>query len=159
MDHFKGHPKVSYEIAKRICTGFKVSNRQKERIEQLVYYHDDGFTKGLDSVYKFRIELNWDDERLNQLIEVRRCDLMAHSKKGRETLHQLNDFIELYEKCKKERIFTLKELNLNGKDIQNCDIPKEKIKEVLKDCLKYVFYHPDKNDKETLMLYIRDVWK
>ena len=57
------------------------------------------------------------------------------------------------------RIFTLKELNLNGKDIQNCDIPKEKIKEVLKDCLKYVFYHPDKNDKETLMLYIRDVWK
>ena len=33
------------------------------------------------------------------------------------------------------------------------------IKEVLKDCLKYVFYHPDKNDKETLMLYIRDVWK
>ena len=159
VDHFKGHPKVSYEIAKRICTGFKVSNRQKERIEQLVYYHDDGFTKGLDSVYKFRIELNWDDERLNQLIEVRRCDLMAHSKKGRETLHQLNDFIELYEKCKKERIFTLKELNLNGKDIQNCDIPKEKIKEVLKDCLKYVFYHPDKNDKETLMLYIRDVWK
>lgn len=159
VDHFKGHPKVSYEIAKRICTGFKVSNRQKERIEQLVYYHDDGFTKGLDSVYKFRIELNWDDERLNQLIEVRRCDLMAHSKKGRKTLHQLNDFIELYEKCKKERIFTLKELNLNGKDIQNCDIPKEKIKEVLKDCLKYVFYHPDKNDKETLMLYIRDVWK
>lgn len=159
VDHFKGHPKISYEIAKRICISFQMSAKQTKEITQLVYYHDDGFKKGLDSIIWFRIQNQWSDDEMRQLMEVRRCDLLAHSKKGQETLIPFYDFVNLYEDCVKSRIFHVSELAIHGKDIlEYTDFRGKEIKEALNACLIYVFKNPDENQKERLLSYLK-LWK
>lgn len=159
IDHFKKHPLYSMEIAKRLCEELKMTSYQKEVIPTLVYYHDDGFKKGMDSIYYFRIELGWNEKMMDDLITIRRCDLLAHSKKGQETLKQLDEFVLLYEQVKKSSIFNVKELDINGNDIiSNTNLKGKQIKEALNACLKYCFYHPEQNKKELLLEYIGELW-
>ena len=49
------------------------------------------------------------------------------------------------------------QLALNGKDIiEATNLRGKQIQEALNMCLKYAFYHPEKNNKEDLLDKIKD---
>ncbi|MBB5182574.1 CCA tRNA nucleotidyltransferase [Catenisphaera adipataccumulans] len=160
IDHFKGHPLVSAQIAKRICRDLKCTRRQQEVIPLLVRYHDVKMKDPLGVVFRFRVQYQWDDERMQQLLEVKRCDLMAHSEFGRRSLRLLDRLKEVYQECLEQRPMTLQELAIDGSDVSRAGFQGKEIRNVLQNCLEYCFYHPDQNNREFLLPYIeQDPWK
>ena len=156
-DHFEGHPLASKKIAMRVCKAFKMSSYHQKTIPDLVEYHDEWFEDGMGTVYKFRIELGWDDAKVKQLLEVRRCDLMAHSEKGQYTLYELHEFMNIYQNAKVTVPLSTKDLLINGNDIiEYTNIRGGDIKEALNRCLRYCFYHPEKNVKRLLIEYLNN---
>ncbi|MDY3036426.1 MAG: HD domain-containing protein [Absicoccus sp.] len=160
IDHFKGHPAISAEIACRICKDLKMTNAQQKIIPALVYYHDEKMKDPLAFIRKFRIQKHWSDAWIRQLFIVKHCDIMAHSAYGQQTIKQLEALEIGYETC--NRPMDLAHLAIHGKDIlENTPLSGKQIADALQACLEYAFDHPEKNHKEDLLLYIesRPAWK
>lgn len=155
QDHFYGHPKKSMIIAKRILDVLKFSNKDKRDIVDLVLYHDDVRKPSLKWLYKYRILLGWDDHKMEQLFQVQFCDIMAHSKKGRERLQLLEQMRSFYQEEKNKRPLSLKQLAIKGNEVIEWTGAQGKaIQKVLQACLDYAFYHPQKNTKEDLKNFL-----
>lgn len=160
IDHFKGHPAISAEIARRICKDLKMTNAQKKIIPALVSYHDETMKDPLAFIRKFRIKKHWSDAWIRQLFIVKHCDIMAHSVYGQQTIKQLKALETCYETC--NRPMDLAHLAIHGKDVlKNTSLSGKQIADALQACLEYAFDHPEKNHKEDLLLYIesRQAWK
>lgn len=160
IDHFKGHPAKSAEIASRICKEFKMTNTQKKVIPLLVRYHDEKMKDPLAFIRKFRIEKHWSDAWIKQLFIVKYCDIMAHSVYGQQTIKKLETLEDCYQGC--DRPMEYSQLAINGKDIvENTNLSGKDIANALQACLEYAFDHPEKNHKTDLFVYIesRYPWK
>lgn len=154
-DHFKKHPQAGFELSKSLCRRFKLTNDQKKWIPFYVLHHDDHFTCDLECIYKYRIELNLDEKHLYHLLQIRYCDAMAHSKLGRKSAKEVIDFYVFYLN-NKNRCMSLSRLAINGKDVvEHTNFRQKDIQLCLQDCLKYCFYHPEKNTREELLEYIK----
>lgn len=154
-DHFKKHPQAGYELSKELCRRFKLTNEQKKWIPFYVLHHDDHFTSDLECMYKYRVELNLDEEHLYHLLQIRYCDAMAHSELGKQSAGEVISFYHFYQE-NKNRCMNLSSLSITGKDvIEHTDLKGKEIQICLQDCLKYCFYHPEKNTKEAMLEYIQ----
>lgn len=107
-------------------------------------------------IEKLCLKEGMDDAWMQKLFRVKYCDIMAHSSYGQQTIQVLNHQIEVYEECKRNRPFALKDLNISGKDLLNYPkIRKEQIKGILKEILLMCFRNPEKNQREELLEYIQ----
>lgn len=163
IDHFKGHPEAGYEISKRICRDLKLTNQQRHDIPLLVKYHDVDM-KGknpLKVIYTLRVQNHWSDDLFKKLIQVKYCDIMAHSVYGRQSLSVLDALKNVYEDCLKNRPMELSDLAITGQAVIQCGFKGKDIQRVLQNCLEYAFYHPEKNEKLALLEYIEEdgLWK
>jgi len=80
---------------------------------------------------------------------------MAHSQKGQKRLDLLKETVVFYEKEKKERPLSLKDLAINGNDIKNAlGVLDHQIGNLLKEALDHAFYHPEKNNRTDLLTYL-----
>ncbi len=61
IDHFYGHPLKSAKIADRICKALKLSTYQRKLICSLVKHHDEKLPLRLRTIYRFRIQMGFDD--------------------------------------------------------------------------------------------------
>lgn len=157
IDHFVGHPEESAVIATRFVRDFKFSANQQKEIPMYVLNHENWFYPRLEGVYELRIEKGWSEDQVRELLEIRRCDMLAHSIHGQKTYIQIFAFRDLYEKCVLTRPMSLKDLAINGKDvIENTEYRGQEIDKILKKCLKYCFYNPYKNKKHILIEYIKN---
>ncbi len=155
LDHFKGHPKVSAQIARRVVKALKMPKKTQKMIETLVLYHDDVRAPSLKWLYKYRIQLGMSDEWIHKLFLVQYGDIMAHSQKGQKRLGLLKETVVFYEKEKKERPLSLKDLAINGNDIKNAlGVLDHQIGNLLKEALDHAFYHPEKNNRADLLSYL-----
>ena len=157
VDHFKGHPEVSCEISKRLVKTLKLTAFQQQWIPELVLNHENWLYPRLETVHNLRIEMAWTDQQVRQLLEVRRCDILAHSLQGQKTMIQILAFRDLYEKCILTRPMSLKTLCINGQDIlENTSLTGKEINEMLMKCLDYAFYNPYRNKKKILLEYVKN---
>ncbi len=147
IDHFKGHPDVGANIAKRICRDFKLTKEQRKIIPLLVKFHDYR-DQPIKMIRFLCIDQGWNQSRMEQLFEVKRCDILAHAKKGRDTLYLLERLKEVYADCLMYRPMTLAQLDISAKDL---DVKGKAIGDYLHACLLYAFDHPDQNKKEILL--------
>ena len=150
-DHFKHHAKVGSELSKELCRRFKLTNEQRKWIPFYVLHHDDKFTCDLDCIYKYRVTYHLDEEHLLNLLQIRYCDAMAHSELGQKSAKDVELFYAYYIQ-NRNRCMSISQLALNGKDIiEATNLRGKQIQEALNMCLKYAFYHPEKNTKEELL--------
>ena len=155
-DHFYAHPLVGKMIGKRIMRQWKFPARMQHDVPILIEYHDDSIHPSLKTIYKYRIKRGWSEELMEKWLIVRRCDLLAHSPTGQQTILKLNEFEALYRKCLKEHPMTYKDLKINGKDIlENTEYRGSEIKEQLDACLTLCFYQPEMNDRDRLIQFVK----
>ena len=96
-----------------------------------------------------------DEEHLLNLLQIRYCDAMAHSELGQKSAKDVELFYDYYIQ-NRNRCMSISQLVLNGKDIiEATNLRGKQIQEALNMCLKYAFYHPEKNHKIDLIEYIR----
>lgn len=124
IGHFYGHPQLSADIAKDVLTRLKYDNNTINVVTQLILYHD------ADVLLKRKHVKRWlnriGEERLRQLIEVKRADAAAQSEryyKGKTAI--MDAALQTMDEIIRQReCFALKDLAVNGRDLIEAGVPE-----------------------------------
>lgn len=161
--HFKGHGKVSAEMTDDIMRRLKFDNDTREKVVQLVYYHDATFEVGKKYVRRWLNKMGVD--QFKRLLVLRRADIMGQSKYYREERIQKLDTVKdcLEEVLKEKPAFSIKDLEIDGEDIMKYMLMDEcpEVGYWLKHILKQVIDGHLQNNREDLIYYmigVTDGW-
>ena len=161
--HFKGHGRVSADMTNEIMKRLRFDNDTREKVVELVYYHDATFEVGKKYVKRWLNKIG--EEQFRRLLNVRRADIKAQAYIEQESRLQKIDNIEyiLEEVLQDDECFSLKDLAVNGKDVMDTMLIKSG-KEVgywLNEILTRVIDGRLKNNREDLIYWmtgITDGW-
>ena len=161
--HFKGHGRVSADMTDTIMKRLRFDNDTREKVVELVYYHDATFEVGKKYIKRWLSKIG--EEQFRRLLDVRRADIKAQADINQETRLQKIDNIEyiLEKVLQDDECFSLKDLAVNGKDVMDTMRIKSG-KDVgywLNEILTRVIDGRLKNDREDLIYWmtgITDGW-
>lgn len=117
--HFKGHGKISADMTDGIMRRLKFDNDTREKVVQLIYYHDASFEVGKKYVRRWLNKIGAD--QFKRLLVLRRADIMGQSELNRDERLQKLDAVKvcLEEVLKEKPAFSVKDLEIDGKDVMN----------------------------------------
>ena len=149
--HFYGHPAVSHELAKHILERLKFDNKTRDEILELVLYHDVDIKVSRKVARRLLNKIGAD--RVKQLIEVKRADILSHSDKAHgnrlETLYEFASIVD--DIIAENECFTIRDLAVNGHDICALGVSGPMVGRVLNHLLDKVIDETLENDHETLI--------
>lgn len=150
--HFKGHGRVSADMTNEIMKRLRFDNDTREKVVELVYYHDATFEVGKKYIKRWLNKIG--EEQFRRLLNVRRADIKAQADINQETRLQKIDNIGyiLEEVLQDDECFSLKDLAVNGKDLITIGYkPGKEIGDVLNNLLDSVISGEYINEKEKLL--------
>ena len=154
-DHFKMHPVIGEEMARKILRRLKFDNQTIKQVTTLVRWHDRRFAS-IEEVNKKTVR-RWvsqlTPELFTRLMEVQKADISAQSDYQRDKKEQvLQETKKLFEEIIEEKnCLSIKELKINGKDLMDMGVPQGKeIGQILSWLLDQVLEDPQLNECETL---------
>lgn len=157
IDHFYGHEQKSYEIAKSILKNLKFDNKTIDIVSRMTASH--GYSISLNKKAVRRSIYKIGEDIFPSLLLLKKADLAAKSPYAQERHKGEHDFIkQAYEEIIAEHeCLSLKDLSVKGADLIELGIkPGRQIGEILDTLLDYVIDHPEANQKETLVEYIKE---
>jgi tRNA nucleotidyltransferase (CCA-adding enzyme) len=152
VGHFYGHAAISAEIAEQVLKRLKYDNDTIDTVKDLVQHHDVELQACSKNIKRWLNRIG--EERLRQLLQVKKADAMAqaseHCKQKLTILEKVNDILD--DILKQQQCFSLKDLAVNGRDIIELGIVDGKqIGMVLKELMDMVIDEEIENEKETLL--------
>ena len=161
--HFKGHAKVSAEMTDAIMRRLKFDNDTREKVVQLVFYHDATFEVGKKYVRRWLNKIGMD--QFKRLLVLRRADIMGQSELNRnERLQKLDSVNKCFEEVLVEKpAFSVKDLEIDGKDVKKYMLMDEcpAVGYWLKHILNMVIDGRLENNRDDLIYYmigVTDGW-
>ena len=161
--HFKGHSRVSSDMTDDIMRRLKFDNDTREKVVQLVYYHDASFEVGKKYVRRWLNKIGVD--QFKRLLVLRRADILGQSELNRDGRLQKLDAVSkcLEEVLKEKPAFSVKDLEIDGKDVMKYMLMDEcpEVGYWLKHILNMVIDGHLQNNREDLIYYligITDGW-
>ena len=161
--HFKGHGKVSADMTNGIMRRLKFDNDTREKVVQLIYYHDASFDVGKKYVRRWLNKIGID--QFERLLTLRRADILGQSELNRDKRLQKLDAVNkcLEEVLAEKPAFSIKDLEIDGKDVMKYMLMDEcpEVGQWLKHILKMVIDGYLENNREDLIYYmigITDGW-
>ena len=161
--HFKGHGKVSAEIADSIMKRLRFDNETRNNVVELVYYHDATFEVGNKYVKRWLNKIG--EKQFRRLLEIRKADIKGQKPDYEESrIEKVNNIENILEEILSEKsCFSLKDLAVNGNDVKEVMKLKEgkDIGYWLNEILKRVIDGELENNKDDLVYWmtgVRDGW-
>ena len=126
VSHYRGHPQKSAEMAQGILTRLRLPTSLAEEAVQLVLYHDYRCEPSARAVRRLLSRVG--EQAAKKLVQVRMADADAQSSYRREEkLRLIADYESmLSEVLARGDCFSLKDLELNGKDLLTAGYPAGK---------------------------------
>ena len=126
VSHYRGHPQKSAERAQGILTRLRLPTSLAEEAVQLVLYHDYRCEPSARAVRRLLSRVG--EQAAKKLVQVRMADADAQSSYRREEkLRLIADYESmLSEVLARGDCFSLKDLELNGKDLLTAGYPAGK---------------------------------
>ena len=155
VGHFYNHGKVSAEIANRVCQRLRLDRTTSDAVVDLVRWHDMEIPlseKGIRRQLRRFGEMN-----LRRLLQIKRGDNLAQHPAylGRQDhitqLEQLLDVVLQEEQC-----FSLKQLAVKGDDLLDLGLSGRAVGEALNTLLDQVVDGKMPNDRDLLLLYVKE---
>ena len=157
--HFRGHGKVSAEMTDLIMHRLKFDNCTREKVVELVHYHDSTFEVGKKYVKRWLNLIG--KEQFRRLLEVRKADIKSQSnlKQAKRLLKVEAVAILLDEVLEENECFSLKDLVINGNDVKETMMLNEgkSVGYWLNEVLKKVIDGELKNNREDLIYWMTGV--
>ena len=149
--HFKGHAPVGVEITKEVLSRLRFDNETIRRMELLVEWHDIPLSAEKKRVKRLLQKLS--DADILRLLEIKRCDRLAHAPDFREMPPDLALIPSVMEEIRAEdACLSLRTLASGGDDLMALGVPKGKqIGELLYALLDDVIEERLPNEKEALL--------
>lgn len=156
--HFKGHGRVSADMTDSIMKRLRFDNDTREKVVELVYYHDATFEVGKKYVKRWLNKIG--EEQFRRLLNLCRADIKAQDQKYiKDRIQKVNEIeILLGEVLSEESCFTMKDLAVNGRDLISIGYkPGKEMGDVLNTLLQMVINEEVINDKEILLFEAGDM--
>lgn len=158
IDHFRGHPVKSAEMAKVILRRLRYDNQTIHDVVRLVEFHDWDIhiEARKKSVRKAVAKIGQDF--FPEMFEINLADTLAQSDYLRkEKLEKLDALKALYQEILRDNeCLTLKDLAVNGQDLMAVGVqPGKQIGQILNAMLQDVLEYPEHNDKEHLLQRVK----
>ena len=149
--HFKGHAPVGVEITKNALSRLRFDNETIRRMELLVEWHDIPLSAEKKRVKRLMQKLSNTD--ILRLLEIKRCDRLAHAKDFQELPPDLALIPSVIEEIRAEdACLSLKTLAIDGADLMAIGIPEgKKIGTMLHTLLDDVIEERLPNEKNALL--------
>lgn len=153
--HFKGHGPVGTAMTEQILRRLRFDNRTVEIVSRLVERHDR-ITPAEEKAVK-RLMQKMSDQEILWLLEVQRCDRLAHAKGFDEPPASLDEVPRLMERIHASNAcLSLKTLAVRGDDLLHLGIPEGKsIGDALAHLLDAVIEGRLPNEREALLSAIQ----
>ncbi len=114
--HFKGHGPIGVELSDRILHRLRFDNATIASVLRLVDYHDRAFPAEERAVKRLMQKLSDDD--ILRLMEVQRCDRIAHAAPYNQPPSTLSEIPRLMQEIRAQgACLSLKTLAVNGGDL------------------------------------------
>lgn len=152
IGHFYGHPKVGSDMARQILKRLKYDKNTIDAVAQMILYHDSYIPPQQKGVKRWLNRLG--EERLRQLIEVKRADGKAHSEKNRdERLRALDEALSILDEVLEEgQCFSRKDLAVDGRDLLAAGVPEGgEVGAMLNQLVDMVIDGSVENEREPLL--------
>jgi tRNA nucleotidyltransferase (CCA-adding enzyme) len=156
--HFYGHQEKGAMTAKNILKRLKFDNDTLDSVVHLIRWHDYRFVLTPAGMRKATSKIGKDYMEL--LFEVNRADTSAKNPAHTaEKYEKLEEAIKLYQEIiLKEECVSLKELNINGKDLITEGFkPGPDLGDILNQLLAAVIEKPELNQKESLLAMAKEL--
>ncbi len=151
VGHFYGHPEMSEKMSYKILRRLKYDNQTIDTVCSLIRLHDKRPPAEPKYVRRFLNELG--EQLFPKLLELKYADAMAQSEfKRQEKLEYIERLRKIfYEEIEKGSAYSLKMLNINGRDIIALGVKDGKrIGIILNKLLAMVMSDRLDNDREKL---------
>lgn len=89
IGHFLGHPNISSNIFKNFANKYKLDNKTKKIVSDLILYHDDELSSKNNKIYNFYKKFNMNNIEL--LFELKRADIKSQSLKYIDRINKINE--------------------------------------------------------------------
>ena len=150
--HFKGHAKVSAEMTDNIMKRLRFDNDTRNKVVELVQYHDATFSAGKKYVKKWLNKIG--EEQFRRLLKLKEADNKAQNlERSNERIGELYEIESLIDEVLKEQeCFSLKDLAVKGKDLINIGYkPGRALGTALRGLLDCVISEEVENNKVELL--------
>lgn len=157
--HFKGHGRVSADLADSIMKRLRFDNETRSNVVELVYYHDATFEVGNKYVKRWLNKIG--ENQFRRLLEVRKADIRGQKPDyEEERIEKVNNIERLLEEVLQENeCFSLKNLAVNGKDLISIGYKTGKeLGNTLNILLQMVIDGDCSNEKEKLLQEAESLW-
>ena len=158
IDHFYSHGEASADLALSVLERLKFGRETIKTVCTLVLYHNAEIHPTGKSVRKWLSRVG--EENLRFLLQIRMADADAQALVDFEESAKLVDAIYtvLDEVLDAQQAFTLKDLAVNGEDLAELGIPRDRrMGLALNTLLNAVIENPELNDKEILIKMVEQV--
>ena len=154
--HFKGHGPIGVEMSDAIMRRLRFDNDTTARVVRLVDYHDRAIPAEPKAVK--RLMQKMPDEDILRLMEVQRCDRLAHAKDYCTPSLALVEIPKLMRQIREaDECISLKTLAVNGDDLLALGVPRGKqIGAILATLLDAVIDGTLPNDRTALLEYLKE---
>ncbi len=148
--HFKGHAPIGVEITETLMHRLRFDKDTTERVKLLVELHDLSFAAEPKAVKRLMRRMS--DEDIDRLMEIKRCDRLAHAAFFRELPPELAEIPKIVKLLRaEEACLCVKDLCINGNDLIRMGVPVGKqIGEILESLLEDVLDERIPNEKSAL---------
>lgn len=149
--HFKGHAPVGVEITREVLGRLRFDNETIRRMELLIEWHDIPLSAEKKRVKRLMQKLT--DADILRLLEIKRCDRLAHAVDYQELPPELAVIPSVMEEIRAEdACLSLRTLAISGNDLMALGIPRGKqIGEMLQSLLDDVIEERLPNEKNALL--------
>ena len=149
--HFKGHAPAGVELTREILSRLRFDNETIRRMELLVEWHDIPLSAEKKRVKRLMQRIK--DEDILRLLEIKRCDRLAHAPDFVELPPDLARIPSVVEEIRAEdACLSLRTLAVDGSDLMALGVPEgKKIGEMLHVLLDAVIDEKLPNQKEALL--------
>ena len=156
VDHFKGHQKISADLAAPILKRFKISNELYDRVMLIIPIHDIHIGTKKKNIKKWLNRLG--EQGLRDLIAVKRADKLGQNPKmtGEELQNLVTTESLVDEIIANAEPYSVKDLKINGFDLINLGFKGKEIGDILSAVLEMVIDGKLENEKDILLKYAKE---
>lgn len=148
--HFKGHGAVGTQLTEVLMRRLRFDNATTESVVRLVEFHDRDIPAEPKSVKRLMRQMS--DEDILRLMEVKRCDRLAHAPSYSTPAPAIFEIPAIMREIREaDECLSLKTLQIKGDDLIALGIPKGKeIGKILNTLLELVIDGALPNDRHAL---------
>ncbi|MDL2211690.1 HD domain-containing protein [Erysipelotrichaceae bacterium OttesenSCG-928-M19] len=155
VGHFYQHEIESTRIASEILERLKFDNKSKDIILKLIKNHMDEIIP-TKKIVKRRLS-KYGEDIFRQILELKKADIMGQAEKYQNRLLEIENVYQIMEEIiLAGACLSISDLNINGNDLIELGYQGKEIGEILNNLLDNVIDDRLENDKEELVLFIKE---